>query len=130
MRLATAGATTIATLILCFLAALAEGFDIQSMGVAAPHLAPALGLTRAQLGPVFSASLIGLLLGAVIVGRLSDRFGRKWTLILSLVSYGVFSGASDVAAVRFNAHRTDLIHADSPDETGTGRPLERSGRLY
>ncbi len=64
------------------------------MGVAAPRLAPALGLTRDQLGPVFSASLIGLLLGAVIVGRLSDRFGRKWTLILSLAAYGVFSAAT------------------------------------
>lgn len=64
------------------------------MGVAAPRLAPALGLTRDQLGPVFSASLLGLLLGALIVGRLSDRFGRKWTLVLSLVAYGLFSAAT------------------------------------
>ncbi len=64
------------------------------MGVAAPRLALALGLTRDQLGPVFSASLIGLLLGALIVGRLSDRFGRKWALILSLIAYGVFSAAT------------------------------------
>lgn len=86
--------TGTATLILCFLAALSEGFDIQSMGVAAPRLAPALALTRDQLGPVFSASLIGLLLGSLIVGRLSDRFGRKWTLILSLASYAVFSATT------------------------------------
>ena len=73
---------------------MAEGFDIQSMGVAAPRLGPALHLTREQLGPVFSASLVGLLLGALIVGRLADRFGRKWTLILSLAAYGVFSAAT------------------------------------
>ena len=45
------------TFTLCFLAAMAEGFDIQSAGVAAPAMAPALRLTRDQLGPVFSASV-------------------------------------------------------------------------
>jgi AAHS family 3-hydroxyphenylpropionic acid transporter len=68
------------TLALCFLAILCEGIDIVSMGLAAPRMAPALGLTRDQLGPLFSASIVGLLVGAVIFGRLADRFGRKWTL--------------------------------------------------
>lgn len=79
------------TLAFCFLAALAEGFDVQSMGVAAPLMAPALGLTRAQLGPVFSASIVGLLIGAVLFGRLADRVGRKRALVLSLAIYGLFS---------------------------------------
>lgn len=82
------------TLALCFLAALAEGYDVQSMGVAAPHMAPALGLSRDQLGPVFSASILGLLVGAALIGRLADRVGRKWTLIGSLAMYGVFSAAT------------------------------------
>ena len=86
------------TLALCFLAILCEGMDIQSMGLAAPRLAPALGLTREQLGPLFSASIVGLLVGAVVFGRLADRFGRKWTLVVCLVVFGVFSLAT--AAVR------------------------------
>jgi AAHS family 3-hydroxyphenylpropionic acid transporter len=86
------------TLALCFLAILCEGIDIVSMGVAAPRMAPALGLTRDQLGPLFSASIVGLLVGAVIFGRLADRFGRKWTLVTCLVIFGFFSLAT--AAVR------------------------------
>ena len=85
------------TVPLCCLAALAEGFDIQSMGVAAPTLAPALRLTRDQLGPVFSASTLGLLVGAIVLGRLADRVGRRWTLIASLAIYGVFSLATAAA---------------------------------
>jgi AAHS family 3-hydroxyphenylpropionic acid transporter len=85
------------TLGLCFLAALAEGFDIQSAGVAAPTLAPALHLTRDQLGPVFSASIVGLLIGAVLFGRLADRVGRRRTLIVSLTLFGVFSLATAAA---------------------------------
>jgi hypothetical protein len=86
------------TLALCFLAILCEGIDIVSMGLAAPRMAPALGLTRDQLGPLFSASIVGLLVGAVIFGRLADRFGRKWTLVTCLVIFGFFSLAT--AAVR------------------------------
>ncbi|HEY7851967.1 MAG TPA: MFS transporter [Caulobacteraceae bacterium] len=85
------------TLALCWLAALTEGFDIQSMGVAAPGLAPALALSRDQLGPAFSASLIGLMIGALVLGRLADRFGRKWILITSLATFAVFSAATAFA---------------------------------
>ena len=79
------------TVSLCCLTAMAEGFDIQSMGVAAPGMAPALHLTRDQLGPAFSASTVGLLFGAIIVGALADRIGRKWALIGSLAIFGAFS---------------------------------------
>lgn len=85
------------TLPLCFLAALTEGFDIQSMGVAAPQLAPALAIGRDQLGPVFSSSVLGLLIGAVLLGRVADRIGRKRTLIFSLAVYGVFSALTSFA---------------------------------
>src|SRR5205823_10092040 len=78
------GAVTVA---LCFLAVVLEGFDIQSMGLAAPRLAPALHLTRGQLGPVFSASIVGLLIGAVVLGRIADRVGRKPSLIVSLLLF-------------------------------------------
>ena len=82
------------TLVLCFLAVVCEGLDIQSMGLAAPRMAPMLGLTRDQLGPLFSASILGLLIGAVVLGRVADRVGRKPTLIASLVVFGVFSAAT------------------------------------
>lgn len=85
------------TLALCFLAALTEGFDIQSMGVAAPGLASALALSHDQLGPAFSASLLGLLIGSLILGRMADRMGRKWTLIASMLIFGVFSAATVLA---------------------------------
>jgi AAHS family 3-hydroxyphenylpropionic acid transporter len=95
------------TLALCFAAAVTEGFDISSMGVAAPRLGPALGLAREQLGPVFSASIFGLFVGALLIGRLADRVGRKWTLIASMAAFALFSamtafahGFSDLFAIR------------------------------
>ena len=90
------------TLALCFAAVMCEGFDIQGMGLAAPRLGPALGIARDQLGPLFSASIVGLLIGAVVFGRIADSWGRKRTLMLCLVVFGVFSVASALVA-RFEA---------------------------
>ena len=92
------GRAALWTLALCALAAIGEGFDIQSMGVAAPRMGPELGLTHGQLGPLFSASVVGLLIGSIAVGRLADTVGRKWTLIVSLAAFGVFSAATAFVA--------------------------------
>jgi MFS transporter, AAHS family, 3-hydroxyphenylpropionic acid transporter len=79
------------TLSLCFLAVMCEGFDIQGMGLAAPRMGPALGIGRDQLGPLFSASIVGLLIGAVVFGRIADWYGRKRVLVGCLAIFGVFS---------------------------------------
>ncbi|MGV3478985.1 MAG: 3-(3-hydroxy-phenyl)propionate transporter MhpT [Sphingobium sp.] len=80
-----------ATMALCFLVAIIEGFDIQTAGVVAPRLAPALGLGPAEMGLFFSSATLGLIAGAVIGGRMADRFGRKATLIPALLLFGLFS---------------------------------------
>lgn len=76
---------------LCFVVAMIEGFDIQAAGVVAPRLRPALGLNPDQMGLFFSSATLGLIIGALIGGRLADRFGRKAALIPSLILFGVFS---------------------------------------
>jgi MFS transporter, AAHS family, 3-hydroxyphenylpropionic acid transporter len=79
---------------LCFAVAIPEGYDLQSIGVAAPKLIPALHLAKAQTGWAFSASLFGLIVGAMIGGWLADRVGRKPVLIGSVAAFGVFSLAT------------------------------------
>ena len=75
----------------CLLAAMIEGFDIQSMGVAAPRMLPALHLSPGQAGWAFSASLIGLMVGASFGGVVADRAGRRAVLTTSVAAFGVFS---------------------------------------
>src|SRR5258706_6855532 len=79
------------TLLLCTAAAVFEGFDTQSMGVAAPRLAAEFALSAGQKSWIFSAAAIGLSVGAVFGGRIADRHGRKQTLIVSLLLFGIFS---------------------------------------
>lgn len=86
------------TLALCFAIALLEGLDLQSVGVAAPRMAREFGLTVSQMGLAFSAGTFGLLPGAMLGGRLADRFGRKRVLIASVVLFGLLSIATAQAS--------------------------------
>ena len=79
------------TLALCFLIAICEGFDLQSMGVAAPRMREEFGLNPTQMGWIFSAAIIGTLPGAIIGGRMADKIGRKKVLISSVLIFGLMS---------------------------------------
>lgn len=81
-------------LALVCLAAVIEGFDPQSAGVAVPKLAPAFGLSPQQIGLFFSSATFGLIFGALIGGRIADAWGRRAGLVISLVTFGVFSLAT------------------------------------
>lgn len=82
------------TIGLCFLVAVLEGYDIQAIGVAAPRLAPALGLSPDQLGLIFSTSNIGLVIGAIFGGWIADRLGRRPVLVASVAVFGLFTVAT------------------------------------
>jgi MFS transporter, AAHS family, 3-hydroxyphenylpropionic acid transporter len=79
------------TLALCAAAALFEGFDNQSMGVAAPRVVAEFALSTTQATFIFSAATFGLFLGAGIGGRLADYLGRKRTLVATLLLFGLCS---------------------------------------
>jgi MFS transporter, AAHS family, 3-hydroxyphenylpropionic acid transporter len=83
--------TATATVVCCFLAALCEGFDLQAAGVAAAGIAEEFKPTPDQLGTFFSASTLGLFLGALLGGRLADSIGRKRTLLASIGVFGAIS---------------------------------------
>ncbi len=79
------------TLALCGAAALFEGFDNQSMGVAAPMLFREFSVAPSQAGIIFSAATFGLFFGAAIGGRVADHIGRQKTLAISLLLFGCCS---------------------------------------
>ncbi|HEY4074440.1 MAG TPA: MFS transporter [Herbaspirillum sp.] len=79
---------------LCALCLIFDGFDAQAMGYVAPALRESLGLPATSLGPIFSASLFGMLIGALGLGILADRIGRRPVLIGALAFCGAMMCAT------------------------------------
>jgi sugar porter (SP) family MFS transporter len=75
------------------------GYDWVVIGGAKPFYEKFFHLTVAwQQGWAMSCALVGCLVGALISGGLSDRFGRKRLLIIAALLFGVSSLATALAA--------------------------------
>ncbi|WP_151977282.1 MFS transporter [Acinetobacter soli] len=77
--------------IVCFLIVFVDGIDTAAMGFIAPALAQDWGVDRSQLGPVMSAALGGMIIGALVSGPTADRFGRKIVLSVAMLIFGGFT---------------------------------------
>jgi MFS transporter, AAHS family, 4-hydroxybenzoate transporter len=79
------------TIALCGLVAILDGFDTQAIAFVAPLIAKDLQLEMSVFGPVFGAGLLGLTVGALTLGPVADRRGRKPVVIVSTLVFGAFS---------------------------------------
>ncbi len=85
------GPLQIRVFVLCTLALVMDGFDVQALGYAAPALRRELGLDPAALGTVFSAANFGVLLGSIGFSVLGDRIGRRPVLVWMTLFFGVLT---------------------------------------
>jgi len=73
----------------CALIIIFDGFDVLAIAFAAPNLSAALEIPKSELGYVFSAGLFGMMLGALILGPIGDKFGRRNAVIFSVFVFGL-----------------------------------------
>jgi AAHS family benzoate transporter-like MFS transporter len=81
----------------CFYAIAFDGYDIAMYGVGLPCMMKDLHLTPIQAGAVGSYSLFGMMLGALILAPIADRYGRKKVLIVCMLLFSIFTLGAGIA---------------------------------
>ncbi len=93
------------TIALCGVVLILDGFDSLTVNFLATSIAGSTGIPVHSFGPIFSASLFGLMIAALTTGPIADRVGRKWPVIFATLSFAVFS----VLTPRATTYREFLI---------------------
>src|SRR3954453_3554960 len=79
--------------LLCWLVVALDGFDLVVIGAVIPTLSKTgdLGFPDASLTTASTIGLVGVGIGAVAVGPLPDRFGRRITLISCIAVFSLLT---------------------------------------
>lgn len=77
------------TVAVCMLVLVCDGVDMQLLGLVAPTIIEDWGIDRGSFGIAMSAALVGMAIGAWAGGWLGDRIGRRYSLALAAVSFGL-----------------------------------------
>lgn len=85
------------TLIAAALGWMLDGFDVMLYSVVLLSVRQELGMTLAQAGKLNSLTLVASGIGGIGFGFIADRIGRARALVLSILTYSVFSFASGLA---------------------------------
>lgn len=94
-------------LIWCLLIIIFDGYDLVIYGVALPLLMQEWGLSAVQAGLLASTALFGMMFGAMSFGTLSDKLGRKKTIMICVAIFSGFTflGAFASSPVEFGILR-------------------------
>ncbi|WP_180053243.1 aromatic acid/H+ symport family MFS transporter [Acinetobacter sp. YH12236] len=94
-------------LIWCLLIIIFDGYDLVIYGVALPLLMQEWALSAVQAGMLASTALFGMMFGAMSFGTLSDKLGRKKTIMICVAIFSGFTfiGAFATSPVEFGILR-------------------------
>ncbi|WP_115584291.1 MFS transporter [Xanthomonas dyei] len=81
----------------CVLLTMLDGFDVMAMAFTAPHVSADWQLSGKLLGALFSAGLVGMAVGSLLLAPLADRIGRRALILVCLAILTVGMGASALA---------------------------------
>jgi len=85
------------TLIAAALGWALDAFDVMLYAMVLTHVMQDLSMTKGTAGLLNTLTLLASGIGGVLFGFIADRVGRKRALMLSILTYSVFSFASGLA---------------------------------
>ncbi|QCI69492.1 MFS transporter [Phreatobacter stygius] len=81
-------------LVWCFVIIVFDGYDLAVGGIALPNIMKDMAVDATQAGFMLSSALFGMMFGAMGLGWVADRYGRRVGLSLSVLFFSVFTAAA------------------------------------
>lgn len=81
----------------CALIIVFDGYDLAVSGIALPSIMKQMGVDATQAGFMVSSALFGMMFGAIFLGTVADRIGRRWAIAICIALFSVFTAAAGFA---------------------------------
>lgn len=78
----------------CFIIIIIDGYDIAVAGAALPSIMSGMGVDASTAGFMASSALFGMMFGAIFLGSISEKIGRKLTIAICVFLFSVFTAAA------------------------------------
>jgi AAHS family benzoate transporter-like MFS transporter len=78
----------------CAIIIVCDGYDLAVAGIALPSIMKEMGVTAQNAGFMVSSALFGMMFGAIFLGTIADRIGRRNAIAICLALFSVFTAAA------------------------------------
>ncbi|WP_088283878.1 MFS transporter [Ideonella sp. A 288] len=78
----------------CALIIIFDGYDLAVAGIALPSIMKQMGVDATQAGFMVSSALFGMMFGAIFMGTIADRIGRRWAIAICIALFSIFTAAA------------------------------------
>ena len=82
----------------CALIIIFDGYDLAVAGIALPSIMKQMGVQATQAGFMVSSALFGMMFGAIFLGTIADRIGRRWAIVICIALFSVFTAAAGMTS--------------------------------
>ncbi|MFC0252553.1 MFS transporter [Massilia consociata] len=81
----------------CAIIIICDGYDLAVAGIALPSIMAEMGVSAQDAGFMVSSALFGMMFGAIFLGTIADKIGRKLAIVICLALFSVFTAAAGLA---------------------------------
>lgn len=82
----------------CALIIIFDGYDLAVAGIALPSIMKQMGVDPKQAGFMVSSALFGMMFGAIFLGTIADRIGRRWAIAICIALFSLFTAAAGLTS--------------------------------
>ena len=82
----------------CALIIIFDGYDLAVAGIALPSIMKQMGVDATKAGFMVSAALFGMMFGAIFLGTIADKIGRRKAIAICIGLFSVFTAAAGMTS--------------------------------